>query len=63
MAIDTDKLNSFLGRFVGDLGASVHSGMVVIGAPSTPGKLLQALFDGLRKSNDQHNYQLDPSLR
>lgn len=31
MAIDTDKLNSFLGRFVGDLGASVHSGMVVIG--------------------------------
>jgi hypothetical protein len=31
MAIDTDKLNSFLGRFVEDLGASVHSGMVVIG--------------------------------
>jgi 2-polyprenyl-3-methyl-5-hydroxy-6-metoxy-1,4-benzoquinol methylase len=31
MGIDTDKLNSFLGRFVGDLGASVHSGMVVIG--------------------------------
>jgi SAM-dependent methyltransferase len=31
MAIDTEKLNSFLGRFVGDLGASVHSGMVVIG--------------------------------
>jgi ubiquinone/menaquinone biosynthesis C-methylase UbiE len=31
MAIDTEKLNSFMGRFVGDLGASVHSGMVVIG--------------------------------
>jgi len=31
MAINTEKLNSFLGRFVGDLGASVHSGMVVIG--------------------------------
>ena len=31
MAIDMDKLNSFLGRFVGDLGATVHSGMVVIG--------------------------------
>jgi len=30
MAIDTDKLNSFLGRFVGDMGASVHSGTVVI---------------------------------
>jgi len=24
--------------------------------PGTPGKLLQALFDGLRKSNGQHNY-------
>jgi SAM-dependent methyltransferase len=31
MAIDTDKLNEFIGRFVGDLGAAVHTGMVVIG--------------------------------
>jgi SAM-dependent methyltransferase len=31
MAIDMDKLNAFMGRFVGDLGAAVHSGMVVIG--------------------------------
>jgi len=31
MAVDMDKLNSFLGRFVGDLGAAVHAGMVVIG--------------------------------
>ncbi|HXZ80330.1 MAG TPA: class I SAM-dependent methyltransferase [Terriglobales bacterium] len=31
MAVDTDKLNSFVGRFVGDLGAAVHAGMVVIG--------------------------------
>jgi hypothetical protein len=31
MAVDMDKLNSFLGRFVGDLGAAVHTGMVVIG--------------------------------
>ncbi len=31
MAVDTDKLNSFLGKFVGDLGAAVHTGMVVIG--------------------------------
>ena len=31
MQIDTDKLNEFLGRFVGDLGAAVHAGMVVIG--------------------------------
>jgi SAM-dependent methyltransferase len=29
--IDTDRLNNFLGKFVGDLGASVHAGMVVIG--------------------------------
>jgi ubiquinone/menaquinone biosynthesis C-methylase UbiE len=31
MAVDTEKLNAFLGRFVGDLGASVHTGLVVIG--------------------------------
>jgi hypothetical protein len=30
-SIDMDKLNSFLGQFVGDLGAAVHAGMVVIG--------------------------------
>ena len=31
MQVDNDKLNEFVGRFVGDLGAVVHGGMVVIG--------------------------------
>ncbi len=31
MQVDTDKLNAFVGRFVADLGAVVHAGMVVIG--------------------------------
>ncbi|SRR5579875_236567 len=31
MAINTDKLNEFLGRFVGDLGATFAAGNVVIG--------------------------------
>ena len=31
MQVDNDKLNEFIGRFVGDLGATVHAGMVVIG--------------------------------
>jgi len=30
-ALDMDKLNAFIGKFVTDLGAAVHSGMVVIG--------------------------------
>lgn len=30
-ALDMDRLNAFIGRFVGDLGAAVHAGMVVIG--------------------------------
>jgi ubiquinone/menaquinone biosynthesis C-methylase UbiE len=30
-ALDMDKLNSFIGQFVTDLGAAVHTGMVVIG--------------------------------
>src|SRR5580698_7756525 len=31
MAVDTNKLNAFLGQFVSDLGAAFHAGMVVIG--------------------------------
>jgi SAM-dependent methyltransferase len=31
MAVDMDKLNAFIGKFVGDLGATVNAGMVVIG--------------------------------
>ena len=30
-AIDMNKLNAFIGQFVSDLGAAVHTGMVVIG--------------------------------
>src|ERR1700734_2545094 len=30
-ALNMDKLNAFVGQFVGDLGATVHAGMVVIG--------------------------------
>jgi len=49
-AINMDKLNTFIGQFVTDLGAAVHAGMVVIGeklglykalaaAPMTPAQL------------------------
>jgi SAM-dependent methyltransferase len=31
MAVDMDKLNAFIGKFVGDLGATVNAGLVVIG--------------------------------
>lgn len=30
-ALDMNKLNAFIGQFVGDLGAAVHTGMVVLG--------------------------------
>src|SRR5467141_1700132 len=30
-AVDMNKLNAFIGQFVTDLGAAVHTGMVVIG--------------------------------
>jgi len=50
MAINEDKLNDFINKFVGDLGATVGAGNVVIGhrlgyykalaeAPATPGEL------------------------
>src|SRR4030095_12953137 len=31
MALDPHKLDAFMGRFVSDLGAAFHAGMVVIG--------------------------------
>ena len=31
MALDMQKLDAFMGRFVGDLGAAFHTGLVVIG--------------------------------
>lgn len=31
MTPDADKLNEFLSKFVNDLGAALHAGMVVIG--------------------------------
>lgn len=31
MAVDSKKMDEFMGRFVSDLGAAVHAGMVVIG--------------------------------
>src|SRR5690349_21124776 len=42
-AIDMTKLNAFIGQFVTDLGAAVHSGMVVIGEKLG---LYKALADG-----------------
>jgi SAM-dependent methyltransferase len=50
MAIDQDKLNEFLGRFVGDLGATMAAGNIVVGhrlglyralaaSPATPEEL------------------------
>ena len=43
MAVDMDKLNTFIGQFVGDLGAAVGAGMVVIGEKLG---LYKALADG-----------------
>ena len=43
MPVDQDKLNEFLGRFVGDLGATIAAGGVVVGHRLG---LYQALDDG-----------------
>ena len=52
MALDQDKLNEFLGRFVGDLGATMAAGSIVVGhrlglyralvtGPATPDELAE----------------------
>jgi SAM-dependent methyltransferase len=49
MAVDTKKLNAFIGQFVGDLGAAVHAGMVVIGEKLG---LYKALAEGAMTSTE-----------
>jgi hypothetical protein len=48
-ALDMNKLNAFVGKSVIDLGAAVHSGLVVIG--EKPG-LYKALADGPMSSTE-----------
>jgi 2-polyprenyl-3-methyl-5-hydroxy-6-metoxy-1,4-benzoquinol methylase len=47
MALDMQKLDAFMGRFVGDLGAAFHAGMVVIGEHLG---LYKGLVDGAKTS-------------
>src|SRR5215469_17299947 len=47
MALDMERLNTFVGQFVGDLGATVHAGMVVIGEKLG---LYKALAEGPQNS-------------
>jgi len=47
MALDMQKLDAFMGRFVGDLGATFHAGMVVIGERLG---LYKALAEGAQTS-------------
>jgi SAM-dependent methyltransferase len=49
MALSMDKLNVFVGQFVGDLGAAVHAGMVVIGEKLG---LYKALAEGPLSSSE-----------
>jgi SAM-dependent methyltransferase len=49
MTVDMDKLNAFVGQFVGDLGAAVHAGMVVIGEKLG---LYKALAEGPMNSTE-----------
>jgi len=53
MALDMDKLNGFVGQFVGDLGAAVHAGMVVIGEKLG---LYKALAKGPQSSSELARY-------
>jgi hypothetical protein len=52
MAVDMDKLQEFLGRFVVDLGATVAAGNVVIGHRLGLYKALAATFDCLHDMGD-----------
>jgi SAM-dependent methyltransferase len=48
-ALDMDRLNAFVGQFVNDLGAAVHTGMVVIGEKLG---LYKALAEGPMTSSE-----------
>jgi hypothetical protein len=50
MAVDMDELKLFVGQFVGDLGAAVHAGMVVIGEQLG---LYKALAEGVLSASPE----------
>ena len=52
--LDMDKLNAFIGQFVSDLGAAVHTGMVVIGEKLGLYKALADRPDELGRACRQH---------
>lgn len=60
MAPNTDKLNEFLGRFVNDLGATFHAGMVLIGEKLglykalPPGPLTSAQLAAKTKTDERY---------
>jgi SAM-dependent methyltransferase len=60
MNINEDKLNELLGRFVGDLGATIHAGSIVIGeklglykAMATPGERVTSEELAARTNTDE----------
>ena len=42
--INEDKLNAFMGQVVGELGATVNAGLIVL--PLPPGIVRAVIFDG-----------------
>ena len=63
MAVDTNKMEQFLGKFVNDLGAAVHAGLVVIGdrlglyKALAAGPLLLAGFDQIAGRTETLRFQ------
>jgi len=54
--IDMNKLNAFIGQFVTDLGAAVHTGMVVIGrgwGSTSPGRRPNEFCTTCRQDEDR----------
>jgi hypothetical protein len=67
MAIDMDKLNAFIGRFVGDLGAAVGAGMVVIGErlglyKAPLGFILRCILTPRNSNRMRHHWQNEAAV-
>ncbi len=68
MAVDQDRMNAFLGRFVGDLGATIAAGGIVVGhrlglyralatGPATPQELAERTGTAVRYVREWLNAQ------
>jgi hypothetical protein len=63
MSLNEDKLNALLGKFVGDLGATMHAGSIVIGERLGLYKAMATPDERIHRHRTCETYEYEKALR